>query len=323
MITINPYKRFRGAFIPNAIMECSQLSDSAKLMWAKLAQYAGKDGRCFPSIKTLGDKTAKAERTARRALDELRDKGFIKVRRATGKSRLMHMTNEYFFLDHPVFHDMADTFSGTAKNDRSLERPEMTDGEVKNDRSLERSKMAALIEENHIKEPYVNISLSEQCSDGGFSPSDEKTEKPKKYRGTGEDHSIAKKMYEAIAVVNATVKEPNWDRWANTIRLMREQDGRTHEDVWRVFSFANRDTFWGNNVLSPEALRRHFAKLAPRAGMVMSGVRGAGADVGEEIAAGRVCGECTFAKKGRWFCGGRDADPSNKSCDLFRSLEEV
>ena len=65
--------------------------------------------------------------------------------------------------------------------------------------------------------------------------------------------------------MNPEHKKPNMDTWANTIRLMRESDKRTHKDICRVFSWANQDQFWSTNVLSPASLRKNYDKLSIKA----------------------------------------------------------
>lgn len=56
-------------------------------------------------------------------------------------------------------------------------------------------------------------------------------------------------------------KAPNLDKWANEIRLMREQDGRTDAEIRAVFTWANQDGFWRSNILSPGKLREKFTTL--------------------------------------------------------------
>lgn len=48
-----------------------------KFVLLALADYADKDGICFPSQATLGDKVALSERTVRASLSELEEAGFI------------------------------------------------------------------------------------------------------------------------------------------------------------------------------------------------------------------------------------------------------
>ncbi|MDP1309404.1 helix-turn-helix domain-containing protein, partial [Klebsiella pneumoniae] len=54
-------------------------------------------------------------------------------------------------------------------------------------------------------------------------------------------------MYELAAESDGEVvrpKEPNWTAWANEVRLMVMQDGRTHKQICSLFKRANKDSFW-------------------------------------------------------------------------------
>lgn len=82
-----------------------------------------------------------------------------------------------------------------------------------------------------------------------------------KYWGTAEDLQAAQWMFGRVQQINATAKTPQWPQWANTVRLIRTMDGRSHREICELFDFANRDAFWCANVLSPTALRKHWDKL--------------------------------------------------------------
>ena len=82
-----------------------------------------------------------------------------------------------------------------------------------------------------------------------------------KFKFNDDDYRFAEEMFKRVIVINPTAKQPNLDSWANTIRLMREIDNRTHKDMWAAFDWANRDSFWCSNVLSPDKLRKQFDKL--------------------------------------------------------------
>ena len=95
----NPYRRFsRVSVIPNGLMAYPGLSSSAKLLWARLAQYAGKDGRAYPSVATLAADLGLKKRQIQNLLAELRREGFIESSRGSG-------TNSYYFLLHPCLVD--------------------------------------------------------------------------------------------------------------------------------------------------------------------------------------------------------------------------
>ncbi|WP_410733759.1 hypothetical protein [Citrobacter freundii] len=72
-------------------------------------------------------------------------------------------------------------------------------------------------------------------------------------------------MYEQAAESDGEVarpKEPNWASWANEVRLMVTQDGRTHKQICALFKRANKDSFWRKNVLSPSKLREKWDELS-------------------------------------------------------------
>lgn len=87
-----------------------------------------------------------------------------------------------------------------------------------------------------------------------------RTAKGKK-QGTPEDLQLAHAMFTAIRIVNPTAKEPNWPEWANDIRLLRELDQRTHDEIRALFAWANTHHFWAANILSPRKLRAQWDTL--------------------------------------------------------------
>lgn len=92
----NPYKKFHGSFIPNWLMKRTELSSSSKLVYGRLMQYAGQDGRCFPKQKDLSMEVALQTRQIRNCLSELVKKGLIEM--ATRRDEMR--PNDYFFLTH-------------------------------------------------------------------------------------------------------------------------------------------------------------------------------------------------------------------------------
>lgn len=85
-----------------------------------------------------------------------------------------------------------------------------------------------------------------------------------KFWGTQEDLTCAEYIHAKVLMVNPTVKSPNWPDWANQIRLMREQDQRTHREICELFKWANQDGFWALNVLCPKSLRKQWDKLTAK-----------------------------------------------------------
>ena len=109
---INPWKMWVGSFIPNWLMARHELSQGAKLCYARLCQYAGKDGETWPKQETLAEELGCSDREVRRYLDELLAVNLIAVeRRGLGKPNLYH------FLKHAWF--AAPDRTGMSSQDRT------------------------------------------------------------------------------------------------------------------------------------------------------------------------------------------------------------
>lgn len=76
-----------------------------------------------------------------------------------------------------------------------------------------------------------------------------------------DDVKLSKFIFKKIQDLNPNHKEPNFDKWSDVIRLMRERDNRTHKEIQDLFIWANGDEFWSDNILSPSKLREQWDKL--------------------------------------------------------------
>ena len=112
---INPWRMFTGAMVPNWLLSRPEISHGAKLTYARLAQHAGKEGRCFPKQDTLADELGTSERSVRDYLRELAKARLVKmVRRGLAKSNL------YFFLDHPWIQDSTPNPTASGQDRQNL-----------------------------------------------------------------------------------------------------------------------------------------------------------------------------------------------------------
>ncbi len=100
-----PYRLFHGSFIPNALLRCTTISATAKLVWARLAQFMGEHGEAYPSLDTLAREVGASRRAVVNAIKELEEQKFIERVTPTGQDRLYHRTTRYFFLWHPIFEE--------------------------------------------------------------------------------------------------------------------------------------------------------------------------------------------------------------------------
>lgn len=97
---INPWMKFRGALIPNWLLMRREVSHGAKLCYARLMQFAGKDGRCNPRQETLANALGCSVRRVRAYLRELKANSLISTNRP-GLKR----ANFYRFQRHPWMDD--------------------------------------------------------------------------------------------------------------------------------------------------------------------------------------------------------------------------
>ena len=98
----NPWRIFVGCFIPNVITRSTELSSTAKLVFGKLCQFAGENGKAYPSYSTLAREVGVKQRQAIRAVKELVVFGLIrpvKQNRPDGGST----SNIYEFIWHDIF----------------------------------------------------------------------------------------------------------------------------------------------------------------------------------------------------------------------------
>jgi hypothetical protein len=101
----NPYKRFSGPMIPEALSRCRTLKAGAKLVYGCLRRFAGQDGRCYPSMDKIALETGYSEEQARRYIRALEQMRLIRaIGRFTDSSQT---SNDYLFLWHEIFEQAA------------------------------------------------------------------------------------------------------------------------------------------------------------------------------------------------------------------------
>ncbi len=100
---------------------------------------------------------------------------------------------------------------------------------------------------------HINSS-SEKISDGSLG-------KKSRFKFSDDDMTAAQWIFGLILKLNPNTKTPSFENWANEIRLMRERDKRTHREICGLFQWANQDSFWKTNILSPAKLREKWDQL--------------------------------------------------------------
>lgn len=78
-----------------------------------------------------------------------------------------------------------------------------------------------------------------------------------------DDIRFAEWFYSGLISINPNHKKPNFESsgWADAVRLMREQDNRTYDEMASLFKWVTQDSFWKSNILSPKKLREKWDAL--------------------------------------------------------------
>jgi len=97
----NPYKLFTGLIVPEALAKCPWISPAAKLIYGRLARYAGQDGNCHPAVATLAAEVGLKRRQVQTHLKALEKANLIK--RIARRSKDQQLSNGYVFVWHPLF----------------------------------------------------------------------------------------------------------------------------------------------------------------------------------------------------------------------------
>lgn len=104
-------------------------------------------------------------------------------------------------------------------------------------------------------------NANEPLSDANQEPITNNQKPIKNKKHTSDDLAIAEFIFEGVLRLNPDHKKPSLETWAESVRLMRERDTRSVDEIRNLFTWANQHRFWAKNVLSPDKLREKFDQL--------------------------------------------------------------
>jgi len=141
-----------------------------------------------------------------------------------------------------------------------------------NGRKGGKQKQANLAKASKSKQNLANLADKDNESDKDSDSDSDKdintlvTAAPNKKKfNFNQDHfNFAQAMFERIKSIAPQSKKPNLEGWANTIRLLCENDGVEINHAWNVFKWANSDPFWQTNILSADKFRKQYAQLSAK-----------------------------------------------------------
>lgn len=201
----NPYKQFYGLFIPNSIAMQPALLDSHKLLLGRLMQFAGQNGKAYPTIKRLAIELAWKPQKVQRNIKNLKDLGLLNVNRLEPDNAIS--PNIYTFPYSPLYDDIAniteDTRSATENNGASV--PGITDDTTPVTRMIPH-----IIESEIIESDIKGISKEIRRTSSHAT----KEQKPLEYNGDEGDEGIEKekvmpKKLKKIKIVSKPKKIAN------------------------------------------------------------------------------------------------------------------
>jgi hypothetical protein len=134
--------------------------------------------------------------------------------------------------------------------------------EKTNKYSLKSDEKINVIPDGNQMEPQVRLELGKDRI-GKTTDDVEKEEilQPEKKKYEMADFSLAEYLLELIRANVPTFKQPDLEKWAEHVRLMRERDGRTFEQIKYLIKWCQGNSFWKANILSTSKLREKFDQL--------------------------------------------------------------
>ena len=214
--TFNPYSQFVGSFLPNWLMKRDELSGNAKLVYARLAQFAGKNGKAFPKQSTLSGEVGISDRQLRRVIKELVDCKLVGViQQGLGRP------NYYVFYSHEWLNSGVDTSDLPEWSDMTGQGGHMCPVPLK---------------ENHKEENHKKINASPEVIEFVFN---------------FQKHVLATHGVKAPKLTESLLNNGE-DVVDKLIRL----DGFTLDQIKNSLRWAITDDFWSKNVLSLGSLRK-------------------------------------------------------------------
>ncbi|MBN2120686.1 MAG: helix-turn-helix domain-containing protein [Candidatus Omnitrophica bacterium] len=235
----NPWKMFVGSFIPNVLMQSKEVTATEKLCWARLAQYAGKEGKCFPAQEELAKKLGISEAQVKRIIKSLVKKGFLTKERPTGQERLSHRTTLYQFIWHPLFECQNDTCGGSVDDTLQGVMDDTSRGSAGDTCNTKRIITKRINEDNNMSSNHIAVKLTKLLF----------------------DLIIENNPGGRLANLTDGQREKRLISWSGEIDKLIKIDNQDPGKIERVIRFCQRDGFWRGNILSGQKLRRQFDTL--------------------------------------------------------------
>ncbi|AOY88630.1 replication protein O [Marinobacter salinus] len=286
---------FNRAFVDLGLGMCGAMMLSQSLYWR--ARTRNPDGWFYKSQKEWQEETGMTRREQETARRRLTAAGFLEEQRKGVPARLHFRVN--IEAVEAALEDVSSRMAQTANQDCAPNENSSlaesanqvcTDGATSMAESANQECTEAPNRDGGKRQSITEITsetttetTAERTSgpdrpDAPLPPSSETNPEPGtepdrpdaaiqsgRFWGNQDDLDLAVWMWDQLAEQLGPDKPraPNFSRWANTIRLMREQDGREHRHIRVLWDWARQhEKFWAANVQSPDKLREKWSQLA-------------------------------------------------------------
>lgn len=227
--------------VDNAVLEhIATVGMTAVCVYVVLARYANNDSRtCYVGVETVAKTLGITPQAVRNCLKKLAVAQMITVEHRQHE-RGRTLTNLYRLLDVAP-REQAQPTLGLPNGGSTVVEGEAQPG-LRGEGQPTLTQRRLLVEEDSLKKKTPSSAP--------------------KLRFVEADMETAKWMFCKIRALDGSQKEPSYPNWANTIRLIRERDGRTDQEIRDLFAWSNADSFWRTNILSPAKLREKWGQLS-------------------------------------------------------------
>ncbi len=234
-MTADDWKNRGKTQIPNKLIFDRTLTPHQKLVYGAIrAHKNAKDGRCFPSIRTIQKETGLAEGTVKTARNKLKKSCYLSWKTEwfiddKGKKKLR------CYYDTPFENSLEE--GGQQMTPRSTDDPRRGSiddpGRGAADDLVTIRKEQEEIKRRKLKSPPI--------------ASDDAT-------------TLSELLKEQILSnnKNAIVKNGSWPKEAD---LMIRKDKRKPEEIKKVIIYCQNDSFWKSNIMSMKTLRKQYDRL--------------------------------------------------------------
>lgn len=236
------------------------INDFEKLLFSELTALSNAKGYATASNAYLAYVFGKSVRTVARALENLKEHGY--VRSETIRNGKENVSRKLFVIseaEQASINEMSKK-KDSDKNVKNSPKDADKNDSVKNDSvkngTVNNTSIFNNTSNNNIKENKDNVT------DKSDTPIPAK-KKPNKrvYEEHEQPYKLARLLYLEIRKNNEYAKEPNYQTWANDIRLMHESDNVPYEVIGNCIVWCQNDSFWKSNILSASKLRKKFSTL--------------------------------------------------------------